>query len=532
MYNLLLVDDEPRQLRSLSSIIQKLRPDYKLFTATDGQEAIDIVQIHTIHLIISDIKMPVMDGLQLLEHLVRIQAPAKFVLLSGYGEFSYAQHAIRMGIFDYLVKPIDKSGIEQLLDKVDTALMQESNNSQEIRTLTQKLDEFLPAYREKSFEKWLTGLSDYQELKAALHGDTDEEQGIIFVTKLNRKEGSISEQEHQWRDQFKLGVTQKLSAIIPVFPLILEEATGLITTLILCKVKNPLQWKMLYSQLECLLSELRLEYGVTLSIGVGLPFDSIRLVGNTAYHQALEALNRSFFEGIGRVCVFENKETQANVSVDLFERADWLAAAVNHCDENGIIEYLNDVFDRIGKTTHLKPAQVISDLTEVVLGCLREVRRLTSEERFSTLMEQIRERLSACQDYRELRYWTKKMFMSIIELVKRSSEDKNSIVIQKCKDFIKESFHEDLTLEGIAQRFHFNPSYFSSFFKNQTGVSLTDYIVQVRMEQAEKLLQTTDEKIIEVARKVGYKDAGYFIRIFRREKGISPKKYRSVRGKE
>ncbi|MCZ8522014.1 MULTISPECIES: response regulator [Paenibacillus] len=535
---LLLVDDEPRQLRAMMSIIQALRPEYEVHTATDGQEALTLMEemSEAFDVIITDIQMPVMDGLQLLERLVQRGDGVKVVLLSGYGEFAYAQQAIRMGIFDYLVKPVGKADIESLLQKMDLALLKEKQEHRKVTELTRRLGDSLPAYRVQLLRRWLHGSSspDGEELRAHMAAAYMDCSGLVYTAKLCRGKIHTDERRQELLTCVGRELAERLSSGTGVISLTMEESTGLLVTLVLCERDAFPGVKRIASWLEQGASQLAAQYEVNVRVGIGLPLDaSIWDSGPQCYQHAALALEQGFFHGTQQVVVWEEQPLNTSGSIDVFEREQQFAAAVSGCDVEETHEFLNRLVEQTKRCRPLSPAQVKADVARLILNRLREAKHLlASEEAYTSLAGLIQERVLDCEDYRELRHWAKKLALQIIGLYESASQDKNSLVIHKCKEYIRERCGEELTLEHLAQRFHFNPSYFSTLFKTYTGMNLTDYLTKIRLDRAQHMLMNTDEKIADIARKVGYKEAGYFIRLFKREKGTSPKRYRSLNGKE
>ena len=150
----------------MSTIIQSLRPHYNMYTAQDGSEALALIAQIPIDVVMTDIRMPVMDGMELLTELTRQNYGGKLVLITGYGDFNYAQQAIRMGIFDYIVKPIGKSDLENLLDKLDQVLQTERLEASKLVELTRQINVSIPAYQQQLVLDWLQGVSDGAELRA------------------------------------------------------------------------------------------------------------------------------------------------------------------------------------------------------------------------------------------------------------------------------------------------------------------------------------------------------------------------------
>lgn len=531
MYKMLLVDDESRQLKALANIVRALRPEYEVYEALNGRLALDFIDKNPVDIVITDIRMPEMDGLQLVETLYQNKNRAKVILLTGYGEFEYAQRAIRLGIFDYIVKPFGKSGLEKLLLKIDQALEQEYSEFKIRENLTRKLDESQPVYQTHLLNKWVRGQlnqgeSDEWERNLNMKGP-----GILLIAEFNISEQTKPSKERSMRQMHaELISLSKIPGQVVSFDL--EGQVNAIAFIFSCKDPRLLRPKEMRVLMENWISNCKAEYGIKITVGVGPAWNEMNASGKRCYELALSALQRKFFLGSGQAILFEEIPKEALRQNPLIGQEEKLLAAMKRADEEAVNGRINTLFEQIPALFQLSSAEIKEDVLRLIVFQLKSVEHLIAEEEYSLWLREIRSQLVSCEDYKELRYWTKKMLMKIIDLYQTAAKDKNGIIVEKCENYIQEHYSEELSLESIAQMYHFNTSYFSSLFKSRTGKSLTDYIIKVRMEHAKHLLMNSGFKISEIACKVGYKDSAYFIRLFKRELGVSPNKFRHLTGKE
>ncbi len=531
MYKMLLVDDESRQLKALANIVRALRPEYEVHEALNGRLALDFIQDNPMDVIITDIRMPEMDGLQLVEALYENKNRAKVILLTGYGEFEYAQKAIRLGIFDYIVKPFGKSGLEQLLLKIDHALEDEYAEIKRKEEMARKLDESLPVYQTHLLNKWIHGQLNEAESVELEKAVGTEESGILLITELGKSkpmEASIERIMHQMNIELKSLIKSRGHVI----SFILDGQESTVAFVVSSKETRLFRPKELLVILENWIGNCKAEYGMKITVGVGSAWTEMMVSGKSCYEHALSALQRKFFLGSGQVIFFEEMTMDTSKLNPLIGQEEELLAAMKKGDEDAMNGRINTLFEHIPSLTHLNPAEIKEDISRLIVFQLKAANHLISEEEYHMRLREMRSQLASCEDYKELRYWTKKMLLKMIDLYQTAGKDKNRIIVEKCMTYIQEHFAEELSLEFIAQMYHFNTSYFSSLFKNHTGKSLSDYVIKVRMDNAKRLLSNSDDKISDIAVKIGYKDSAYFIRLFKRELGVSPNKFRHLTGKE
>lgn len=165
MYNVLVADDEPRHRRGVSDMVKQLRPEYRIFMVKDGLEALRIIEENRIDIILTDIRMPNMDGLTLIEHMESRRERVKIVILSVYGNFEYARQAVKLGAFDYLLKPLALGDLSEILDKLDTALEKERVSLQTGAVLQQRLHSAAPVYEQHLLSRWMRSAASEKELQ-------------------------------------------------------------------------------------------------------------------------------------------------------------------------------------------------------------------------------------------------------------------------------------------------------------------------------------------------------------------------------
>lgn len=148
MYRILLVDDEPRHRRGLAKMIKLLRPQYEVSEAKNGQEAVAMIGAGSFDIVITDIKMPMMDGLTFMETVRESIGSTKIIILSGYAYFEYAQKAVKLGAFDYILKPVNEERVNNFLCKVENKLEQERAELNEAERIKKELDLAFPTFLE------------------------------------------------------------------------------------------------------------------------------------------------------------------------------------------------------------------------------------------------------------------------------------------------------------------------------------------------------------------------------------------------
>jgi two-component system response regulator YesN len=531
MYKMLIVDDEPRQLRALSNIIRGLRPNYEIYETFDGKMALEVLDEYDADIIITDIRMPVMDGMQLIEELSARKHHAKVILLTGHGEFDYAQKAIKLGVFDYIVKPVGKSVLEQLLQKLDDSLEQQMNVQKEKETMEKKLDEFLSVYQVYVLNKWIHGQINHEEQSELEKIITKSGLGTIGIieVKSNTSTKTIctSKISKALTDLIQIGTFTCF--VLDGDPTEIVFYLNIIPTI---QKNTMLNLNLVLDRLNDWIAAAKMENEVNISIGMVALSNDVFQKANLYFNQAQSALNRKFFEGSGKVIVYEPVKYDKSICLDILEEETHLLAAMKKFDIGTVNETVNALFERVSTHVHLPSVYIKNDCVHLLIRLAQMIKHLVTEANFSTLVSRIRNELTSSEDYKMMRHKTKNMLQEIMNHYQDQEKNSKGMAAQLCQKYIEDNYTEDISLEFLSTKFHFNASYFSTLFKCHTGISLSDYVLKVRMQKARELLLHSNDNMTEVAQKVGYKEASYFIRMFKREWGISPHKFRHGLNKE
>ncbi|MBB3126893.1 two-component system response regulator YesN [Paenibacillus rhizosphaerae] len=502
MLNVLVVDDEPKHRQGLSRMLKNLRPEYHIFNARDGAEALERMEAHPIDLVFTDIQMPIMDGLEFVEHLTRRGGSESVVILSAYSDFAYAQRALQLGANDYLLKPVEAQKVTSLLQKaehkagvrrkatIESALSEllEGNPSEADITLLQS-----------SFPDWRRGIS----LGAMVHTSAADRK--LMLSLLKRKLAHIMEETglaHAFytTDQWLTGV-------------ILSSDGSFDVT---CELELKLQE---------LMDHIQKEHGQELTLGLGNDFTEWRQGAHSSNLQARFALQSLFYEGPGKLYK-SDPVNPTSPSAIIHLDAGKLAKAILSGKKDDIYACLKTELDRTLAHGYPDPSR----MKYSVAASIQHVTSILMEKGLSHIPSAAFEgALLRCSRMDELRETVFQWVLEMADHMDQRRQCKSEAVIDSCKAYIETNYgEEDLSLSTLAMRFHFNPSYFCILFKNHTRMTIHQYITHIRMRAAASQLLQTSQKVYQVAENVGYRDVKYFIRLFRKEYGTSPDEYRHL----
>ena len=521
LYRVLLVDDEEDIREGISRKMDWLGLGFSLVgEAANGQDALELAESLRPDVILTDIKMPFMDGLELCRILTDRLPAARFVVFSGFDAFEYAKQAIQMNVVEYILKPINADELSAVLRRLKDQLDRERAERRNVELLRSRYTENLPILRELFYANLLDGrIEPGTERERAAHLDIDlqgEEWavGLAYIGSDRRDALSTLSiqnllEETLTADRCKLSLYNDWVAVI-------VSLTESFTIYDLIRVLDRV----------CTLAASYL--GLTLTVGVGAPCKELSGMARSAA-EARTALEYRSMVGRGQVIYIGDLEPDGG-QVLTFEEADEraLTAAVRLGSEQ---EVRDAAATLAGKIREANPSagQYNLFLMELVTHLIKMIRRsgVGMEEVFGTGFS-LPVQKSALPRLEELEDWCAERYLRLWTLIRRRQTDSAGQTVETAKEYIRQHYAEsDLSVEKLCAYLHLSSTYFSTLFKRETGTSFTAYVTSVRMEAAAEAIRGTEEKTYLIAQRCGYEDPNYFSYVFKRHFGVTPTKYRS-----
>lgn len=532
MYKVLIADDEPRHRKGLANMIRNFKPDYEVFEARDGEEALEVINAYPVDIIFTDIRMPNIDGLEFIEKLGDRIKSIKIIIISVYGYFEYAQKAINLGAFAYMLKPFEESSIEEMLKKVENKLVQERLAEKEKESMARQLSYTLPVYVERQLNRWVRGLLNADEIEEVNKIFPYRGPGTVILSEIGRGpdtpgySGNELMEIHQTVKYWMRTALKSLGHSISFF---LTDRDTVMATIFIRNSKISLPSEESLEALRNFIGNLKAEYGFETTVGLGTEYKDISHHVTNAFEQARAALSTKFYLGKGKVipCV-QTAGIPYKASFGRHKAEAGLTESILHMDREKALKTAEEILEGFVGAGCPPPHQLTEGVELILLNQVKSTQELLSIGQYEEMTMEIKRSMAACEDYRQLKHRVSEIILKIIACIEEKKSNKNQMIISKCKKYIEEHYPEELSMESIAQKFFFNPSYFSNLFKNYAGIGFSEYLLKVRLKKAKELLRDTDWKVYEIAIKVGYRDPGYFNRLFSREFGIAPDEYRRM----
>ncbi len=494
--------------------------------ASDGETALPLLQTIKPHVLITDIRMPFMDGLQL-SRIVRDRLPAtKIIILSGHDEFEYAQKAIKLGVFEYLLKPVSLQDMHDALRKVASALDQESQEQQALQKLRDQVEQNRAALRERFLLKLITGAASSAEVieKSGLLGlDLIARDYLVVVIRV---EPAGSTEPFDYLDYQR--VQQLISGITENNPdvfLLLKDIDELV---LLLKGNSP---ENLIEERELLLARARqavVQTGCRLVIGSGTP------------QKRLTDICRSFMDATDSLQEPIDAATAAGPDgrndTLIFDRADLRRvdrSAVEDFLRQGTAEGLDALCETflhpLGERALRSPAARGFVFTDIVLATARFVDELGGDvAELLPELDTLEAVLAGIDTAEQLRASARAVLIRALMFRDSHAGNQYAGIIKQAQEYIDQHYMDsEMSLNDVAAQVNLSACHFSAVFSQETGHTFKEYLTETRIKKAKELLRTTPLKASEICYQVGYNDPHYFSHVFHKSTGLTPTEFRS-----
>ncbi|MFV0313973.1 MAG: response regulator [Anaerotignum sp.] len=526
-YKILLVDDE-EEVRT--SIIKKIEWDQTGFRvigdAENGRDALEKIELLEPDVVLTDIRMPYLDGLDLAEQIRKLRPSIKIIIFSGYDDFEYAKQAISLNITEYILKPVNAKELTEILKRTKESLDEEIERLRGETALKESYLKNLSILRENFLGNLVKGKVKSEEIILNMKQyQLPLLDGNCWVAmKLNMKKVSIEQSGLQERGLLEVSVRHLLEEKLQHWNgfVMFQRPSGL-CGMVAMKDEEEITKLMTILEDACRESKRILNY--PLSIGIGFVVDKLEDI-EASYSGAREAVEYSKIAG--NVIYINDVEPVRGSILRLDEKAEArLNYALRFGDEESIISCVEDIAQKMNRVG-LRHSGVQAYVIGILNAVLSVVQKYELDE--TLIFGEYADYsgvISGIVSSKELSDWLKAISFSISACLTKERVGSTKALIREAKRYIEENYtNSELSLETISTHLHMSTTYFSTVFKREVGESYTSYLTGVRLEQATRLLKDTDDKTYSIAAKVGYDEPNYFSYVFKKRYGVSPNKFR------
>ena len=528
-YSVLMVDDEQEVTEV---IMRKLNWEELGFrvcgSASNGAEALEMAEELQPDVVMTDIKMPYMDGLELSRHLKSLFPDIRIIIFSGFDEFEYAKEAIRLEAEEYLLKPIDSAEVRRVFEKVHKRLDEDRDRRSSVERLEEYYQNSLPLLRENFFMSLMEGHISEEKLRDSLEDYSLKLDGPVYVVSI----------VHVSASEIPEGLNPRLLHFS-----VRELAQDYFEDRWRCYVfsyrGNILVLSQLSSQDEisaytddcdrfCRLA--RRSCKALTTVGISRTTTQIREI-SSVYDGAREAVSYRVIYGTGKAINIQEIAPESDTSETQFEEIlQGVFKQIRMGNEDLLKEQIGRLSAWIGRSgLGIREYRLV--LMDLVTGFYRFCTGSEIDiERVSPEHEDIYTYLLQMDSAEDIGQWLLETSERALAILRDQRMTKTQSFVTQALEFVRDHYSDsNLDLEMVCSSLGVSAAYFSTVFKKETGSTFISYLTDYRMKEAIRLMDEEDEKTYITAEKVGYADPNYFSYVFKKKFGMSPTRYRKTK---
>lgn len=532
MYKIMLADDEGIVIDSLKFIIEKEFGDLCVVEfAKTGRSVIELAEKFRPDIAIMDIQMPGINGIEAMKEIRESNSNVIFIVMSAYDKFDYAKEAIKLGVLEYITKPMERTKIVSVLKNAMGMVDKERARRSNDLLIKEKLETVVPIIENgliynilmqehlaEDVENYKTILGIDQShayMIAVVYGDEQEGNRMTnAVGSSVRMQQYYQEVRECLKEYFECIVgavmSNKLAVLVPCE----EESTDYNARIELIEKARELARRM------------RKKTNISFRIGIGKTGNLDNMA--ESYSQALKALDMTtgmvaHADDLPIGCDYEG-DYPIHLEKKLFEE-------VEKGDVNNAVTTARLFFDWM---TESNPESVMVIRTKILEFALW-AEHLAYEKGGMTYQFKSRQdylpSVMGMTEFEQMKEWFVEKIMNAAQNVLSKRAEKSGSIIETAKEYIRNNYSKDISLDEVSRVVNISPYYFSKIFKEDTDVNFIEYLTNVRISKAKELLDTTEYSMKEICSMVGYSDPNYFSRSFKKNVGVTPTEYKGG-GKE
>lgn len=532
MYNLMIVDDEINTINGLKKHINWASFDINIVaTASRGNEALEKIYKYKPHIVISDIKMPELTGLEVAKIIMQDMPNTKFLFVSGYDDMEFINSAFAVNATNYILKPINLASLEECIKQIIEKLKSEEKEKENTLKVETQMFYSIPLLQDNFFNKLLCGEmynKDIREQLELLNLDFEPEKNFFAII------ADIDDYKKTFAPQSEINQNNSNFAILNVSKELLSEV---------CKVyvmRNTFdkaifivqaeRYEIFYPVLQDIQKKIMEILSISLTIGVGEKAVGLENLSKS-YVSALNAVSKKIILGKKQIIVEENAQNNNLANFDSYVLIDAkkLLEALKDTDKEKIEKAINDIFEHLLNTTQLPKFNQIHYINhQLILSATNfSIDHMCFSEEIQKLKDDSLDLLEKTETIDECRELITSYYFKISDTYTKKKNDKFSGLIEQIQNIINRRYFENITINDIADEVFLTPTYICLLFKQETGMTINEYLTQTRIEISKNLIADKSNKLTDIAYLVGYADSSYFTKQFKKHTGFTPKEYRN-----
>lgn len=520
----LIADDEKKICTLIKNLIDWDGNGLELVgVANNGIAAYEMALNLEPDIVITDIKMPGMDGIGLIESLMNRNLKAEFIIISGYKQFEYAHSAMKYGIQSYLLKPIDQNELQKAIEKAILHVQEKkgaNKNAQRKKLKQNFIDNMI--HRQERLFMGLEQINQRYEL--------DFRDGVFqaLFLRVDSLEDGMLQMDHI--HGLLVNEIEQLLIETSSEYIVNNTGEGILTVInfsLVLSERHPDFLPKVFQRLKYVTEKFS---NLQLTLGVGQTVSAIEDI-YLSINSSMDAVRLRSFEGADRIINMNDLSyLQKDLTLKGIEMLGQnLSLSMERLDWSGTKESIDKclfVNEQIIRDCPILFFRVLLTIEDIIVKKLKEMS--VDEAIIAILHKELNTITINYASRPAIIHHYKKRLEMLLEKVEVQKTEQERLPVIEAKRYIQELYPTGVSLEEIADKIGLSSAYLSTLFKNETGTKFSDYLMEIRMNQAKKLLKNTNLSMVEIAEAIGYKDTKYFSRAFKKTVGIKPSMFRKL----
>lgn len=530
---ILIVDDEPLAREALTESLKKMDYD-EILEAKDGIDAFGIILKDKPDIVLCDIRMPLLNGLDLQARIAEINKDIILIFISGYDLFEYAQKAIRQGAFDYLLKPVSHDALKNVLDRAcqrqtkhkfqkDSQILMKmklnqgldfmrslfimelvSHKSNDRAFIDKNLDEYNIKFQYEAFRIIIISLDNFDQITCNL--SVNDKDLLLF---------SIENISSEIFSELK----------IELYSFEIESSYGFLINYDGSSYHTPDFYDICLKIRNCI--NHYLNYNIT--IGMGSIVRNIELLYES-FESAQEAVKQKIVKGSNQIHFYERSDNikESSGIIGLQDEQEMLVH-LEKCDIPASVKMLERIYASYKNSEVINTSKLMKLNLHIILLIFR-VLNLMGINPEEVLGDEflIYEAVNKCESIDDIIIFFQEKLKLCSCRINEVKDKWNNKLLEKAKEFIQDNFARNITLDEVADYIHLSPNYFSKLFKQEFGHNFIDYLLICKINKAKELIKANKYKANEICKMVGINDEKHFYKVFKKITGFTPKEYKNI----
>lgn len=531
MIRLMIVDDEQPIIDGLKELIDWNGIGVEIVaSANSGEEALDVAARVMPDLILTDIRMPGMSGLELIKRIKIVLPDTKGIILSGYQDFEYAKEAMRYNSIGYLIKPVDEMELKNIVMEARDNCVERIDERHRVQNLNRKFEESVVFAKNQVLYSIVNGEITDPEIageRLRYFGFQDlPECYLCFAADIETSCNDVV--EDQDTDYVRFAVASVIDdlirshAVCSVFFNTGKQIYGII------EVKSDeIRVEDILKSILCEVPNI-INYQITLGASnVHRGFKNIK----KAYKEAKSALKYKLLEGKGSYIRYKDAMEYTGDSANSVVKVEKKLVNNVICgDSDSIRDVVEEFFRILTEDSASGPERIISECRELLILVRKSMEEIGLNYSEGVCLSNSFEIQLEDLSLSELKQNMSMLLRETALRISRKSEGNVKALISQIIEYIDSNYSNQITLNSISGRFYINSSYISRLFKQEANESFIEYLTRKRLEEAKQLLLHTNYRIYEISQMIGYNNNKYFSQLFEKETGMTPREFRRSNG--